>query len=238
VIYLGINIDFSTIAKSMFFNSKFLTMAEPKHTVTLYRRQRQIIDFIAQFTQRKGYSPNLRDIADAMGLTSLATVHEHINRLVKKGVVKKTMAGGTRGIVLVDDKFSETVRAVNIPVLGWFTQGKPIDPFSDSNVYVQVGSDMVPGSKRAFALKIKDSTLKDEAILDGDYLLIEENAVIKDGDVVVAILEDSTAIIKKIFRESTRVRLESLTSNFAPFYTTKVAIQGRVLSLVRKYIQL
>ncbi len=210
-------------------------MVEPKHTVTLYKRQRQIIDFIAQFTQTKGYSPNLRDIADALDLSSLATVHEHIERLVKKGVVKKTAAGGTRGIVLVDDKIAEMVRAVNVPVLGWFTPGLPIEPYSTSNAYLQAGSDMVPGSKRAFALQVRGQHLKEESILDGDYLLVEENAVIKDGDSVIAILEDTTAILKRIFRESTRVRLESLNTNFAPFYTTRVAIQGKVLSLVRKF---
>jgi len=210
-------------------------MVEPKHTVTLYKRQRQIIDFIGQFTQSKGYSPSLRDIAEALGLSSLATVHEHIERLVKKGVVKKTAAGGTRGIVLVDHKITETIRAVNVPILGWFSAGAAIEPYSNNNAYLQVGADMVPGSKRAFALQNRGDFLKEEGVLDGDYLLLEENALIKDGNVVIVILEDGKAIMKKIFRESTRVRLESLTTNFAPFYTTKVQIQGKVISLLRKF---
>jgi len=210
-------------------------MVEPKHTVTLYKRQRQIIDFIAQFSQSKGYSPNLRDIAEAMGLSSLATVHEHIERLVQKGVVKKTTAGGTRGIVLVDHKITEAIRAVNIPILGWFRAGSPIEPYSVNHAYLQVGADMIPGSKRAFALQNKGDFLKEESILDGDYFIIEENASIKDGDVVIAILEDTSAIVKKIYGESTRVRLESLTSNFAPFYTTKVQIQGKIISMFRKF---
>jgi len=216
------------------FVSKHHSMADAKHTVTLYKRQRQIIDFIAQFTQSRGYSPSLRDIADALDLSSLATVHEHIERLVEKGVVRKAAAGGTRGIVLVDNKVAETIRAVNVPILGWFIAGKPIEPYSRGNSYLQVGADMIPGARRAFALQNRGSLLNEEAILDGDYILVEENAVIKDGDVVIAILEDSSAILKKIFRESTRVRLESLHTNFAPFYTTRVAIQGKVLSVFRK----
>lgn len=209
-------------------------MAEPKHTVSLYKRQRQVIDFIAQFTQTRGYSPSLRDIANALGLSSLATVHEHIERLVEKGVLRKTMAKGTRGLVIVDSKITETIRAVNIPILGWFVPGRPIDPYSEKDFYLQIGSDMIYGIKRAFALKVKGDLLKEEAIVDGDFLVLEENSSIIDGDIVIAILQDTSAIIKKIYRESTRVRLESLYSNFAPFYTTHVAIQGKVLGIIRK----
>jgi repressor LexA len=208
---------------------------DAKHTITLYKRQRQIIEFISQFIQRNGYSPTLREIADAMGLSSLATVHEHINRLVKKGVLKKTMANKTRGLMVVDDKLGPINQGVNLPILGWFSTGQAIDPYSNPDAYLQVAAEILPGKKRAFALQVRGDHMIDEGILDGDYLIVEENSNVNDGDAVIAILENNMALLKKIFREATRVRLEAIKSNTAPIYTTRVQIQGRCVGLQRRF---
>jgi repressor LexA len=212
-------------------------MDAPQHTITLYKRQRQIVEFISQFIQRNGYSPTLREIGDAMGLSSLATVHEHIDRLSKKGVIKKTEGNKTRGIVVVDEKLGYYKQGVNLPILGWIAAGSPIDPYTQSDAYLQVSAEMLSGKKRAFVLQVRGDSMIDEGILDGDYVVIEEEPEVRDGDIVVAILETGMATLKKIFKETTRVRLEPANSSMSPIYATRVQIQGKCVGIIRRFQQ-
>ncbi|MGI5827827.1 MAG: transcriptional repressor LexA [Patescibacteria group bacterium] len=207
----------------------------PEHTVTLYKRQRQIVEFISQFIQRNGYSPTLREIGDAMGLSSLATVHEHVARLCEKGVLKKTTGNKTRGIIVVDSKLGSFQQGVNLPILGFFSAGQPIDPYNKPEAYVQVSAEMLSGRKRAFALEVRGDAMIDEGIIDGDYIVVEEEIDINDGDVVIAILENGSATLKKFYKEATRVRLECIHSNNHPIYAARIQLQGRSLGVVRHF---
>src|SRR3989344_5295257 len=110
--------------------------------VVLYKRQRQIIDFIAQYIQKNGYSPTLQDIADAIGVSSLATVHEHLEALVKKGVIKK-YDGAVRGIELLDRKLTRMNEGIELPVMGYIAAGRPIEPYSDPNATYMVSPTFV-----------------------------------------------------------------------------------------------
>jgi repressor LexA len=211
-------------------------MAEAEHTVTLYKRQREIVEFISQFIQRNGYSPTLREIGNAMGLSSLATVHEHIQRLIKKGVLKKTAGNQTRGIIVVGDNVGPSKQGVTLPILGWLSAGQPIDPYNNRNAKLQVSSNMLTGKKRAFVLRVRDNTLESEGILENDLIILEEDTNINDGDVVVAILENGSATLKKLYKETTRVRLEPLHSTLSPLYAPRIAIQGKCTGIVRKFI--
>ncbi len=206
-----------------------------KHVVTLYRRQRQILEFVGQFVQRNGYSPTLREIADAMGLHSLATIHEHVDRLVKKGVLAKLDARGTRGIVVIDESYGPDQMGVKIPILGWIAAGQPIDPYEERDAYLQVSAQMLSGKKRAFVLQVRGDSMVDEGILDGDFVVIEENVNITDGDIVVALLDNGMATLKKFFREATRIRLEPANSSMSPIYATRVQIQGKCVGIIRRF---
>ena len=210
-------------------------MTTPRHTVTLYKRQRQIVEYVSQFIQRNGYSPTLREIGDAMGLSSLATVHEHIVRLCKKGVLKKTAGNKTRGIIVIDEKIGHQQQGVQLPILGWIAAGQPIDPYTEPDAYFQVSAEMVSGKKRAFVLQVRGESMVDEGILDGDHVVIEEGSAVVDGDIVVAILENGMATLKKIFKETTRVRLEPANSTMAPIYATRVQIQGKCIGIIRRF---
>lgn len=213
------------------------TANKPTYSVTLYRRQRQIVEFISQFIQRNGYSPTLREIATAMNLTSLATIHEHISSLVKKGVLKRASGNKTRSIILVDDKIGPSKQSVQLPILGYFTNGQAIDPYSETDAYIQVPAEIFPAKKRGFIFQVKSDNMINEGIIDGDYLIIEENIEINDGDIVVAILENNIAILRKLFRESTRVRLESIRSDNSPLYAARIQIQGKCLGTLRHFIK-
>lgn len=202
--------------------------------VVLYKRQRQIVDFIAQYIQKNGYSPTLQDIATSIGVSSLATVHEHLEALVKKGIIKK-YEGAVRGIELLDRKVTRMTDGIEIPIMGFIAAGKPIEPYTDPNASYMVSPNMTSPKKRNYVLKVKGESMVDEGILDGDYVVIEEREDVSDGDIVVALLENGLATLKRFFKEATRVRLEPANSNMSPIYATRVKVQGRVVGVIRRY---
>ena len=206
--------------------------------VILYEKQRQILDFIAQFIQKYGTAPSLKDIARSMNLKSLATVHEHISILVKKGVLKKSVKDGFKSLEIVDKYLAKVDKGIRLPILGFIAAGKPIEPYSDPTAFLHVAPEMLSGKKRAYVLKVRGDSMIEEGIFDGDFVIVEERHDVRDGDIVVALLENGLATLKKFFKEATRVRLEPANANMAPIYATKVQIQGKVIALIRKFNQL
>lgn len=203
--------------------------------VVLYEKQRQIIDFISQFIQKNGSAPNLKDIADAMSLHSLATVHEHLEILVKKGVLKKSGTRKNRVLEIVDKKLGCQNNGVQLPILGFIAAGKPIEPFSDPTAFINIAPGMVSGKKRSFVLQVRGESMIEEGILDGDFVIVEEETNVNNGDIVVALLENGLATLKKFFKEATRVRLEPANAKMAPIFATSVQIQGKVIAVIRKF---
>lgn len=202
--------------------------------VTLYKRQRQIVDFIGQYIQRNGYSPTLSEIATAIGVSSLATVHEHLQALIKKKIIKK-YEGAIRGIELVEKGMAQTLTAVELPILGFIAAGKPIEPYTDPNATFKVSPNLLSGKKRAFVLQVKGNSMIEEGIFNNDFVVIEETENVRDGDIVVAVLESGLATLKRFYKEATRVRLEPANSSMSPIFATNVRIQGRCVGVIRKY---
>jgi repressor LexA len=204
--------------------------------VTLYRRQRQIVDFLGQFIQKNGYSPTLSEIAEAIGVSSLATVHEHLQALIKKKVIRK-YEGTIRGIELIEKQMSETLSVVELPILGFIAAGQPIQPYTDPDATMRIAPSLVSGKKRAFVLQVKGTSMIEEGIFDRDWVIIEEEDLgnVRDGDIVVALLESGLATLKRFFREKTRIRLEPANSTMSPIYATNVRIQGKLKAVIRKY---
>lgn len=204
--------------------------------VTLYKRQRQIVEFIKQFIQKNGFSPTLQEIADAIGVSSLATVHEHLQALIKKKVIKR-YEGAIRGLEVIENKIDQMMGSVEIPVLGYIAAGQPIQPFTDPEATMKIAPWLISGKKRAFILQVKGSSMIEEGIHDRDYVIIEEESItsVKDGDIVVALLENGLATLKRFFREKTRVRLEPANSTMSPIFATNVRIQGKCVGVIRKY---
>lgn len=200
---------------------------------TLYRRQRQIVDFIAQYIQKNGYSPTLQEIADAIGVSSLATVHEHLAALTKKGVIKK-YEGSVRGIELLDRKVGGRSPSVELPLMGFIAAGQPIQPYTDPDATFDVSPSMVSAKKRSYVLQVRGDSMIEEGIMDGDYVVIEEREEVRDGDIVVALLENGLATLKRFFKEATRVRLEPANSAMEPIYAKRVRIQGKCVGLIRR----
>lgn len=205
--------------------------------ITLYRRQKQILDFIKQYIDKYGYSPTLGEIAEAMGLSSLATVHEHLQTLVSKGVIKK-FEGAVRGIEILDQRVSSTLQGVELPVLGYIAAGAPIMAYTDPEATVKVAPSMVSGKKRSYVLQVKGDSMIEDGILDGDYVIIEEQNTANDGDTVVALLDNGLATLKKIYREAIRIRLEPANSSMSPIYVddpNSLKIQGKCVGVIRRF---
>lgn len=203
--------------------------------VTLYRRQRQIVDFIRQFIQRNGYSPTLQEIADAIGVSSLATVHEHLQALAKKKVIKR-FEGAVRGLEIIDEKMSQ-LNTLELPIMGFIAAGKPIEPHTDPDASFRIPPSMVSSKKRSFVLQVKGNSMVEEGIFDRDFVIMEEIEMddVKNGDIVVALLENGLATLKRFFKEKTRVRLEPANSSMSPIFATNVKIQGKCVGVVRRY---
>jgi len=205
--------------------------------VTLYNRQRQILDFVAQYIQRNGYSPTLLEIAKALGVSSLATVHEHLATMQKKGVIKR-YEGTVRGIEILDKEAAKRMDnhpTIELPVLGYIAAGQPIEPYTDPNAVFAVPPSMISVKKRSFVLQVKGDSMIEAGIYDRDYVVVEQVEAANNGDVVVALLDNGFATLKRYFKEATRVRLEPANSAMSPIFVTRVRIQGRVVGVVRKF---
>lgn len=202
--------------------------------VTLYKRQRQIVDYVAQYIQKNGFSPTLKEIAAALNVSSLATVHEHLQALERKNVIKRH-EGTVRGIEMVDRTFLRVTDSIDLPILGFIAAGSPIEPYTDADATFKVSPEMVSGKKRSYILQVKGQSMIEDHIDDGDFVVIEETQEVNNGDIVVALLDNGLATLKRFYKEVTRVRLEPANSTMSPIYATNVQIQGRVVGLIRKF---
>lgn len=200
--------------------------------MALTRRQREVLDVIRDFIQRNGYSPSLEEIGGALGLSSVATVHKHVTHLVEKGLVRRVW-NQNRSIELADDASS---RAIGIPLLGTIAAGQPVEAVPTTET-IYVPSDMVAGRGRTFVLKIQGDSMIGENIRDGDYVIIEERKIAREGETVVALVDGADATLKRFYREGATVRLQPSNPAMAPILVPadRVQIQGVVVGLIRRY---
>ncbi|OGM63147.1 repressor LexA [Candidatus Woesebacteria bacterium RIFCSPLOWO2_01_FULL_39_21] len=207
-------------------------------TLVVYKRQRQIMDFIRQYIEVNNSAPTLREIADSIGVGSLATVHEHLANLESKGLIKRT-GGKVKSITLLDKKSikeSNDGQSLTVPILGFIAAGLPIETYTDPNATISIHPTFVSGQKRVYVLQVKGESMIDEQIRDGDFVVVEQTENARDGDIVVALLDNGMATLKRFFKEATRVRLEPANSTMEPIFVRNVKIQGKVVGLIRKYI--
>lgn len=202
--------------------------------VILYRRQKQILDFIKQYIEKYGYSPTLAEMAESISVSSLATVHEHIQALVHKGVIRK-FEGAVRGIEVMDQQILDAYAGIELPIMGFIAAGLPIMPYTDPDATIKVAPSMITGKKRSYVLQVRGDSMIEDGILDGDYVVIEQQRDANDGDIVVALLENSLATLKRFYREPNRIRLEPANASMDPIYATDIRIQGKCVGVIRRF---
>lgn len=205
--------------------------------VTLYKRQKEILSFISQFIQKNNTSPTLQEIAKAMDLSSLATVHEHLTALEKKGLIKR-YNGTVRGIEVLSDAVDTSMQGVELPLIGYIAAGRPIEAIENDLDTVMVSADLVSKTKRCYVLQVKGDSMIQEGIFDGDFVVIQQQNTANDGDIVVALINNSFATLKSFYREKNgTIRLQPANSKMDPIYVEpdEIQIQGKVTGVVRKY---
>lgn len=201
----------------------------------LYNRERRTLEFITQYIQRHGYAPTLIEIAEAMGVNAVSTVHENLERLITKGFIKKT-AGFERGLEVINKaKLNYNETAIELPILGFIAAGAPLEPHTDPNLYLSVPSNLINSKRPGYILQVKGDSMIDEGILDGDYVIIQHQQEAQNGDIVVALLPNGLATLKRIYFEKQRIKLQPANTTMSPIFTTHVKIQGKVVAVFRRY---
>lgn len=202
-------------------------------SINLTKRQRQILDFISEFFQKHQYAPSLREIGQHFHLSSPATIHAHLTALKNKGFIR-TSYNLPRSIELVPTKVN-WVNHLELPLVGMITAGEPIEAIEERET-MAVPANFVTDPANSFVLKVKGESMIEEGILDGDYVIVERNPSPKNGEVVVALLNNAYATLKKFYREKNRIRLQPANAKMKPIFTTDPLIQGVVRGIIRKFV--
>jgi repressor LexA len=208
--------------------------------MAITKRQREIYDFIARFVAERGYSPSFEEIGEGTDLSSLATVHKHITNLEKKGLLKRDY-NCSRSIDLLPPrgalKKSLAVAAsmgAELPLMGRIAAGRPVEALENPET---ISLADFTRSKEVFVLQVKGDSMQDEAILDGDYILVEKTSAVRNGEIVVALVDGTESTLKRIYKEGDKVRLQPSNAAMQPVIVPAAAvqIQGRVIGVLRKY---
>lgn len=192
--------------------------------------QQRILDFIKSEIQAKGYPPSVREIAQAVGLKSTSTVHGHLQRLEKRGLLHRD-AMKPRAMEIMGDPNFVRNNTTAVPVVGRVTAGLPILAEENLDEYVPIPEVML-GEGEHFILLVRGDSMIDAGILDGDYIVVKKCSEAVNGDIVVAMIEDS-ATVKRFFKEENRFRLQPENKTMEPIYADEVTILGQVVSLYR-----
>jgi repressor LexA len=206
--------------------------------MAITRRQREMYDFISRFVAEHGYSPSFEEIAQGMDLSSLATVHKHVTNLEKKGLLTRDY-NRSRSIDLLPPKGRlKQAMSVNtsvvLPLRGRIVAGQPIEAVENPETISL--ADFVR-SKEVFVLEVRGESMQDEAIIDGDYVLVEKTSSAHNGDIVVALVDKTDATLKRLYREGDNIRLQPSNAGMKPIIVpaASVDVQGRVIGVLRKY---
>jgi repressor LexA len=201
----------------------------------LTKRQKEILDHIGAFIDERGYAPSFEEIAEHFGYSSLATVHEHLSNLERKGYIRKAY-NESRSIELVHPGTSASP-TLDLPLLGSVAAGYPIEAIRDQET-LAVPPDMVPRGRDSYVLRVQGNSMIDEQIRDGDYIVVSAQDTAQDGQMVVALVGGDSATVKKLYREAGgKVRLQPANATMQPLVedARNVRVQGVVVGVIRKY---
>jgi repressor LexA len=198
----------------------------------LTKRQREILDYLAEFIEEHGYAPSLEEIGRRFALSSLATVHKHLTNLQDKGFIRRAW-NRSRSVELVPARMGG--RAVELALLGYVAAGAPIEAVATAET-IAVPEDLV-GKRETYVLRVRGDSMIDEQIRDGDYVIVEDRRIAENGEMVIALVGGSEVTLKKFYRENGHVRLQPANPAMRPLVVQAdhVQIQGVVIGVMRKY---
>ena len=196
----------------------------------LTKRQKQIVDYLGDYIQKNGFAPSFEEIAEHFSFNSLATVHEHLTNLERKGFIQRSH-NESRSIEMVPPKGQSG--ATELPLLGAVAAGEPIEALTSGET-IAVPNDLIPRRGASYVLKVRGESMIDEHICDGDYVIVQRRNTARNGETVVALLENGEATLKRFYREKDRIRLQPANASMSPILLDRVEIQGVVVGIFRK----
>lgn len=195
------------------------------------KKQQEILEYIKNQILQRGFPPAVREICEAVNLKSTSSVHSHLETLEKNGYIRRDPTK-PRAIEILDDTFNLTRREmVNVPIIGQVAAGQPILAEENIEDYFPFPAERMP-NKQTFLLKVKGESMINAGILDGDYVLVEQEATASNGDMVVALVEDS-ATVKTFYKEEGVFRLQPENDFMDPIIVKEVSILGKVIGVMR-----
>ena len=201
---------------------------------SLPKKQSEVFSFIKKFTSEEGYAPSYREIAEYFELSSPATAYQHVQALIEKGYLESGASGLARSIEVVEPEKEISDRVAILPFVGLITAGSPIEAV-ETNDTIAVPADFVVDKMSSYVLRVKGESMIDDGILDGDYVVVERNNYPKNGDVVVALLDNTHATLKRFYKEEKRIRLQPANKTMQPIYVRDVIVQGVVRAVIRRF---
>lgn len=200
----------------------------------LTKRQREILSYLNEYSESNGYAPSFEEIASQFNYSSLATVHEHLSNLERKGYIKRSYNESRAIEILPSNAYP---KAVELPLLGSVAAGVPIEAITTQETIAVPESFLRRGGDH-YALRVRGNSMIDEQIRDGDFVVVNERNAADNGEMVIALVGGSSATVKKFYRERDgRIRLQPANETMQPIYVHEndVTIQGIVVGVLRRF---
>jgi repressor LexA len=198
----------------------------------LTQRQKEVLSFIAGYISKHNYPPTIREIGDFFSI-SVKGAHDHVTALKRKGVLKQEDKR-SRTMELIGEGRTSLNRLVEIPLLGTVAAGVPILAEENWDGAVQINDALLKKNRKYFALKVRGDSMVGAGIMDGDTAVIEKQAIAKNGEIVVAVVDEAVTL-KRFFKENKRVRLQAENPGYPPIYSQNVRLLGRLAHIIRSY---
>ncbi len=197
----------------------------------LTKRQSVTLNYIREFLANHNYAPSYRDIMRGTKINSPATAYAHVQSLKDKGYIR--LQDGQMRSVELTEKSNIFTKGIELPLVGTIAAGQPIEAIENKES-ISVPIELLP-NLNCYVLQVKGQSMIDDGILDGDYVIVERSFYPENGDVVVALLDNENATLKRYYREKSRIRLQPANKNMKPLYTRNPVVQGIVRGVLRKY---
>lgn len=203
---------------------------------TLTDRQNEILDTIKKYIAKNGYPPTVREIGTILNLSSPATTHFHLNRLEKKGYIKKGKSKNRCLEILVPNEYLEkNENAVTVPLIGTITAGNPIEAIEKPSEFLTIPTEIIPKKSEVFALNVQGTSMINKGINDGDIVIIKRNNTAENGEIVAAMTSEHEVTLKTFYKEKDHIRLQPENDTMAPIILDNVTILGKAVGLYRKF---
>ena len=201
----------------------------------LTKRQDEILTYIKEYVVSNGYPPTVREICAAIGVSSPATVHAHLQNLENKGMIKKEETKNRAIELLVDNEFApKDDMVVEVPLLGKITAGSPIEAIEHPDEYFSLPAYMIPNNKEVFTLNVSGESMINAGIFDGDIIVIEKTNTARNGEIVAAMTAENEVTLKRFYKEDGYFRLQPENDTMDPIILNQVTILGKTIGLYRK----